>query len=195
VCVCACACVCARARACVCVCLLICHPPPILSLVELCTFHTALTALSSLCTRTRVAPSRPSALLRTSVRTHTVPAHSTQLHTLALKVFFDQLNIRANALLGDVEPPPPSLGPPGDLERMWRMHPSFVHCDVVVNRTMKQNNVPEPVSNCASDVVAQPSFVHCDVVVNSALCCAPSSSTAANGNPPLPPTSATWCDN
>lgn len=59
-----------------------------------------------------------------------------ELHELALKVFFDQLNIRTNALLVDVEQPPPSLGPPNDLERILELLRKVLSCqDVYAERT------------------------------------------------------------
>jgi hypothetical protein len=59
-----------------------------------------------------------------------------ELHELSLKVFFDQLNIRANALLVDVEQPPSSLGPPSDLERILELLRKVLSCqDVYAERT------------------------------------------------------------
>ena len=40
-----------------------------------------------------------------------------ELHALALKMFFDRLNIHANQLLVDVEPPPDDLAAPSEVEK------------------------------------------------------------------------------
>ena len=46
-----------------------------------------------------------------------------ELHALALKMFFDRLNIHANQLLVDVEPPPDDLAAPAEVEKALGKRP------------------------------------------------------------------------
>lgn len=75
-----------------------------------------------------------------------------ELHALALKMFFDRLNIHANQLLVDVEPPPDDLAAPSEVEKALDLLREVLSCqDIYADKTAKHEEDMGRILQCILD--------------------------------------------